>query len=213
MKNKHLKRCSTSFVTRKLQIKTRYQNTPLRMAKIQNIKCWEGYVATEPPIYPWWESKMGQPLWKNSWAVPSKLNIQTKHTLIINSSNHTPWHSPIQKLMPTQNLAHKSWLATLFINAKTWKQSRYPSVEKWIKKLIQQWNIILLKRNELSSIFLSKRSQSKKTIWRRKWQPTPVFLPGKIHGQRSLAGWSPWDYMTERVCTRVEGDGLVPRNW
>ena len=29
--------------------------------------------------------------------------------------------------------------------------------------------------------------------WRRKWQPTPVFLPGEIHGQRSLAGCSPWD--------------------
>ena len=28
--------------------------------------------------------------------------------------------------------------------------------------------------------------------WRRKWQPTPVFLPGKPHGQRSLAGYSPW---------------------
>ena len=28
--------------------------------------------------------------------------------------------------------------------------------------------------------------------WRRKWQPTPVFLPGKSHGQRSLAGYSLW---------------------
>ena len=28
--------------------------------------------------------------------------------------------------------------------------------------------------------------------WRRKWQPTPVFLPGKSHGQRSLAGYRPW---------------------
>ena len=27
---------------------------------------------------------------------------------------------------------------------------------------------------------------------RRKWQPTPVFLPGKSHGQRRLAGCSPW---------------------
>ena len=25
-----------------------------------------------------------------------------------------------------------------------------------------------------------------------KWQPTPVFLPGKSHGQRGLAGFSPW---------------------
>ena len=28
--------------------------------------------------------------------------------------------------------------------------------------------------------------------WRRKWQPTPVFLPGKSHGLRSLVGYSPW---------------------
>ena len=28
--------------------------------------------------------------------------------------------------------------------------------------------------------------------WRRKWQPTPIFLPGKSHEQRCLAGYSPW---------------------
>ena len=30
------------------------------------------------------------------------------------------------------------------------------------------------------------------SFWRRKWQPTPVFLPGESHGQRSLVGYSPW---------------------
>ena len=30
-----------------------------------------------------------------------------------------------------------------------------------------------------------------KIPWRGKWQPTPVFLSGKSHGQRSLAGYSP----------------------
>ena len=38
--------------------------------------------------------------------------------------------------------------------------------------------------------------------WRRKWHPTPVFLPGKSHGRRSLVGYSPWGPeeldMTER---------------
>ena len=29
-------------------------------------------------------------------------------------------------------------------------------------------------------------------FWRRKWQPTPVFRPGKSHGPRSLVGYSPW---------------------
>ena len=41
--------------------------------------------------------------------------------------------------------------------------------------------------------------------WRRKWQPTPVFLPGKSHGQRSLEGYSPWGHKesdrTERPST------------
>ena len=31
-----------------------------------------------------------------------------------------------------------------------------------------------------------------KIPWRSKWQPTPVFLPGESHGQRSLAGYGPW---------------------
>ena len=31
-----------------------------------------------------------------------------------------------------------------------------------------------------------------KLLWRREWLPTPVFLPGKFHGQNSMAGDSPW---------------------
>ena len=42
-----------------------------------------------------------------------------------------------------------------------------------------------------------------KISWRRACQPTPVFLPGESHGQRSLVGYSPWDhkelYTTERA--------------
>ena len=30
--------------------------------------------------------------------------------------------------------------------------------------------------------------------WRREWLPTPVFLPGEFYGQRSQAGYSPWDH-------------------
>ena len=33
-----------------------------------------------------------------------------------------------------------------------------------------------------------------KIPWNRKWHPTPVFLPGKFHGQRSLMGYSPWGH-------------------
>ena len=33
-----------------------------------------------------------------------------------------------------------------------------------------------------------------KFLWRTEWQSTPVFLPGEFHGQRSLAGYSPWGH-------------------
>ena len=39
--------------------------------------------------------------------------------------------------------------------------------------------------------------------WRRKWQPTPGFLPGESHGQRSMVGYGPWGHreldMTEQL--------------
>ena len=35
----------------------------------------------------------------------------------------------------------------------------------------------------------------RKILWRRKWQPTPVLLPGKSHGWKSLVGCSPWFYL------------------
>ena len=36
-----------------------------------------------------------------------------------------------------------------------------------------------------------------KIPWRGAWQPTPVFLPGECHGQRSLVGYSPQGHTTE----------------
>ena len=36
------------------------------------------------------------------------------------------------------------------------------------------------------------RFLGQKIPWRREWLPTPVFLPGDSHGQRSLEGYSPW---------------------
>ena len=55
----------------------------------------------------------------------------------------------------------------------------------------------------------------------RKWQPTPVVLPGKYHGQRNLAGYSLWDHKESETTGRLnncrpdlacnsEQDGLVP---
>ena len=46
-----------------------------------------------------------------------------------------------------------------------------------------------------------------KIPWRRKWQPTSVFLPGESHGWKSLAGYSHWGYkesdMAEKLSTHI----------
>ena len=58
-----------------------------------------------------------------------------------------------------------------------------------------------------------------KIPWRRKWHPTPVLLPGKSHGQRSLVGYSPWGCkesdMTERLQFHQGGEAgpaVPPQN-
>ena len=48
-----------------------------------------------------------------------------------------------------------------------------------------------------------------KSPWRRKWQPTPVFLPGESCGQRILVGYSPWGH---KEWTRL-GDNTALEAW
>ena len=53
--------------------------------------------------------------------------------------------------------------------------------------------------------------------WRRKWQPTPVFLPGESQGQRSLVGCCPWgrteSYMTEVTQQQQQLEEDIAESW
>ena len=62
-------------------------------------------------------------------------------------------------------------------------------------------NLPLAHRGPRYLVFSVLRSQLKlprkktshfNTLWRRQWHPTPVLLPGKSHGWKSLVGYSPW---------------------
>ena len=50
-----------------------------------------------------------------------------------------------------------------------------------------------------------------KSPWRRKGQATPVFLPGKSHGQKNLVGYSPWGHQELDVTdhTRMAWHGMA----
>ena len=48
-----------------------------------------------------------------------------------------------------------------------------------------------------------------KIVWRRAWQPTPVFLPGEPHRQRSLVGYSPWGHKESDTTELTKHPGSV----
>ena len=44
---------------------------------------------------------------------------------------------------------------------------------------------------------------SRRPPWRREWLPTPVFLPGEFHEQRSLVGYSPWGHKESKMTEQL----------
>ena len=55
----------------------------------------------------------------------------------------------------------------------------------WLHDVVSEWGLTL-------SHFIMSAFWYECWSWKRKWQPTPVFLPGEFHGQRRLGGYIPW---------------------
>ena len=53
----------------------------------------------------------------------------------------------------------------------------------------------------------------RKVPWRREWQPTPVFLPGEPHGQRSLVGYSPRGRQASDMTKQLMHTDQVSLGW
>ena len=81
-----------------------------------------------------------------------------------------------------------------YCKAQNMAESRFTNMQLqkiFSSQCFQKYNFASLNRH----LFYSRCGfgpWSRKIPWRRKWQPTPGFLPGKCHVQRSLVGYSPW---------------------
>ena len=115
-----------------MKIKTtmKYYLALVRMTIINestNNKCWRGYGEKGTLLHCWWECKLVQPLWKTVWRFLRKPNIQLPFNSSIPLLN-------LDKITIQKDTCTRMFLTTLFVIAKSWKQSKCPSTDEWIKK-------------------------------------------------------------------------------
>ena len=125
-----------------------------------------------------------------------------------------PWSAP-EQLFPSMHVsAHSSFIAGL------WKifpliYSYFFELEISVLRLLIYFQMSaqislpqrLLPDHALKmapSQFLLSKLLLFFSHWRRKWQPTPVLLPGKSHGWRSLIGYSPWGRKESDTTERLQ---------
>ena len=129
------------------------------ITKSTNNKCWRGCREKGTLLHCWLECKLVQPLWRTVWRFLKELEIQLPYNPAIPLLGKHNKETRIERDTCTPVL-----IAALFTIARTWKQPRYPSADKWIKLwYIYTFEPVLMRWMKLETIIQSKVSQKRKS--------------------------------------------------
>ena len=132
-----------------------YHLSPVRMFAIKKStsnKFWRGCGEKETLLHCWWECKLVQSLWRTVWRFLKKLELELPYDPAIPLlGRHT------EETRNKRDTRTPMFFATLFTITRKWKQPRYPSADKWIRKL---WYIYTMeyysaiKKNAFESVLM-----------------------------------------------------------
>ena len=125
----------------------------------------------------------------------------------------------LKKMKSWQNLWHLSLKYWWSVRSKSKKTGR--NVFFWEKAKLSD-SLLVVCSSKCSAVLKFRNIIKWQTVtpcdiksmvlirgWRRKWQPTPVFLPGESQGQRRLAGYSPWGRKESEVTQPLSNQGVI----
>ena len=116
-----------------IKITVRYHLTLVRMAIIEkstNNKCWRGCEEMGALLHCWWECKLVQPLRRTVWRLLKQLKIELPCDPAVPLLGIY-----LEKTILQKDTCTPMFIEALFTIAKTWKQSKCPLTDEWIKKM------------------------------------------------------------------------------